>query len=192
MMTVRIADTPLTPPATEPVTVEECEVDIRADGSEFSSSLPSIIAAARFMCEGAINRKLITQTWRVSAESWPVDERIGGLTPFQSASITYWNGTSWVSYDSNSWALVDENGRLRLWPAYGSNFPSLGNLAGPRVRIDVTCGYGTAADVPANLKMWIRAHVAAMIRSPDAHGDNRKMVKLEHLDRLLDSERVYV
>jgi hypothetical protein len=39
--------------------------------------------------------------------------------------------------------------------------------------------------------MWIRQHVAAMLRAPDGHGDNRKMVPLPYLQRLIDAHKVY-
>lgn len=191
-MTWRIADTPIDGPASEPVTLAECKLDSRVDGTEFDTVIPTLITAARQMCEQASGRKLITQTWRLQSDEWPDDEHdTFVLSPYQSAVVNYWNGVEWATLPSDRWAITNEHGALLLRPAYGLTFPSLGNLVGPRVRADVTCGYGNAAAVPDSLKMWIRAHVAAMLRTPDGHGDGSKMAPLQYLRGLLDPHKVY-
>lgn len=192
-MTLRIATAPTTGPSVEPVTVAECKLDSRIDGTEFDELLPALILAAREMCEQEAGRKLITQTWRVTAEAWPMREDTFVLSPLQSAEVSYWSGTAWTTLASDQWAIVEEGGAYALLPAYGLSFPSLGDLVGPRVRIDVVCGYGGAEAVPASLKMWIRAHVAAMLRSPDGMGDtsNQKMIPLHYLASLISPHKVY-
>lgn len=178
-------------PAAEPVTVAECKLDSRVDGTEFDTLLPTLITAAREMCETAADRKLVTQTWRATAEDWPGAADTFTLGPMQSATVTYWNGSTWATLASSQWALLPAGGALHLLPGYGAEWPTLGNLVGPRVRIDVVCGYGDAAAVPASLKMWIRAHVAAMLRAPDALGDDKKMAPLHYLSGLIDPHRVW-
>lgn len=191
-MSLRIASEPSSPPAAEPVTVAECKLDSRIDETEFDTLLPALITAAREMCEQVTNRKLVTQTWRVTGDEWPHDcDDTFALSPYVSATVTYWDGSAWATLPADQWAITEEAGALFLQPAYGLTFPALGDLVGPRVRIDVVCGYGNAAAVPASLKMWIRAHVAAMLRAPDALGDDKKMAPLHYLSGLIDPHRVW-
>lgn len=191
-MTWRIGTAPTTAPDGEPVTVAECKLDSRIDGTEFDTLIPALITAAREMCEQETGRRLITQTWRVTADEWPDDcDDTFVLSPFQSATVSYWNGTAWATLATDQWTITDEAGALLLQPAYGLTFPVLGDLVGPRVRVDVVCGYGAASAVPASLKMWIRQHVAAMLRSPDGMGDDKKMAVLPYLARLIDPHKVY-
>ncbi len=191
---MRVSDVALVAPSLEPVTVNECMADSRIDDVAFLDIIPTLIQSAREVAEQTTNRKLITQTWRVESDSWPSESDSFLLSPFQSASVTYWDGTTWATLASNQYVVVPVLGsvsRRGIAPAYGVTWPTLGDLAGPRVRIDVVCGYGaTAASVPASIRMWIRQHVAATLRSPDAIGDQRKMVKMHWLDGLLRTHLV--
>lgn len=182
----------IVPPAIEPVTKDECKLDSRIDGAEFDSLLDSLIAAAREMCEQATDRRLITQTVRVTAADWPrpCDQVV--LSPLQSATVSYWGGGAWVPLDAGQFVITEHLGLASIVTAQGASWPSLGSLVGPRVRIDAVVGYGnTASDVPPSLRMWIRQHVAAMLRSPDGLGDEKKMAPMPYLSMLLDPHRVW-
>lgn len=192
-MTWRIGAVPTSAPAAEPVTVAECKLDSRIDGTEFDTLIPALITAAREMCEQETGRKLVTQTWLVESDEWPDDEDdTFSLSPYQSAVVTYWNGSDWATLATDQWEMTEEHtGSLLLVPAYGLTFPVLGLKEGPRVRVSVVAGYGAASAVPGALKMWIRQHVAAMLRSPDGMGDDKKMAVLPYLARLIDPHKVY-
>jgi len=76
-------------------------------------------------------------------------------------------------------------------PTPGATWPTLPDRAGPRVRIDITCGYGDAAAVPTSLKLWIRAHVVAYLNDPAALITGTIVTINPRLSGLLDPHRVY-
>lgn len=189
---LRFATAPISSPGGEPVTVAECKLDSRIDGTEYDSILPALISAAREMCEQETGRRLLTQTLRATAPDWPAPNDVFVASPFQSAVVEYRNGTgAWVQLPSTEWEIVEVGAAHALVPSYGRTFPSLGDYVGARVRVDVICGYGNAANVPSSLKMWIRAHVATMLRSPDGLGDEKKMAPLQYLQGLIAPHKVY-
>jgi len=51
-----------TPPAIEPVTLEELKDHLRIDSADEDAVLTGLLAAAREWCEGFQNRAYITQT----------------------------------------------------------------------------------------------------------------------------------
>lgn len=188
---MRILPTPVQAPAVEPVTVDECKLDARIDGSEFDAALPGYIAAARLACEHEIGQRLITQTWRAIGEDWPACDEVIALLPAQSATVAWWDGAAWQTLDTALHQLEPCAGGVLLLPAYGATWPALGARTGHRVRVDVVVGFGPApADVPDNLKRWIRAHVASAVDQPAAMSD-RPVTLLPHLAGLLDPHRIY-
>jgi uncharacterized phiE125 gp8 family phage protein len=178
-------------PAEEPITAEQCKLDSKIDGTEFDSVLPAHIQAAREECENVANQKLITQTWRAARSSWPRSDDVISLSPVQSATVSFWNGTTWETLATEQWALLPYAGGQVLIHADGIEWPNLADLAGHRVRVDVVCGYGNAAAVPAALKMWMRQRVASMLESPSGMTDNRKRTKGHFVDGLADAHRVW-
>lgn len=187
---MRILPAPLTEPSGEPVTVDQVKVDARIDGTEFDGVIGDYIAAFRLACEQETGIKLMTQVWRVEAACWPSPDCVIGLGPATAAAITYWDGSSWATLDPSLWVLDRAPGGCVVLPASGVTWPTLPEKAGPRVRIDVTCGFGGASAVPASLKLWIRSHVVAFIDQPGAIAAGA-VNPIPHLAGLLDPHRVH-
>ena len=61
----------ITPPACEPVTLDEAKTWLKLDTSDDDITVARLIAAARQMVEQYTRRALITQTWRISFSQWP-------------------------------------------------------------------------------------------------------------------------
>lgn len=59
----------VTPPATEPVTLEEAKLHLRIDGTEEDSLISALITAARQKAEEYTKRAFITQTWEYAIDS---------------------------------------------------------------------------------------------------------------------------
>lgn len=133
--------------------------------------LNRLITAARMDVEEELNRKLITQTWQMTADGWPV-ERDGRIhlpfPPCQSVtSIAYVDSAG----DSQTWASsqyqVDKPsghfaGPARIQPVYGVTWPSLYSRMAA-VTITFVCGYGsTRADVPAMVRQEILMRAAEL------------------------------
>jgi uncharacterized phiE125 gp8 family phage protein len=173
---MRLLPTPLTQPALEPVTLAEVKDDCRIDSADTSldTLIASKISTARRMAEHETGRKLITQTWRVEFEDWPAADEVITLSPAQSAMVSYWNGSAFVALSAPNFVMLhnDTSTGVTIVPALGVTWPTLVAAVGPRVRVDVVVGYGSAAaDVPEGIRNWMRAHVAAMVRKPEATTD---------------------
>lgn len=61
----------VTPPAVEPVSVDEMKDFLRIDGSADDDMLEAFIMAARTLVESYLHRALITQTWDFALDGFP-------------------------------------------------------------------------------------------------------------------------
>lgn len=191
---MRLQDQPLTAPSVEPVTVAECKLDARIDGAEFDGVLPVYISAARQMCEQETGRRLTTQAWRAESADWPGVGDVIPCVPATAAVVTYLSadGSTWATLAADQWVMLQAPGGIVIVPSSTASWPALPDVVGPRVRVDVTCGYGTTADsVPASLRMWIRAAVVAMVNDPALAVQGKAAALNPMLAGLLDPHRVW-
>jgi uncharacterized phiE125 gp8 family phage protein len=181
-MTLRL----ITAPAVEPATVDEVKLDARIDVSELDATITLLIKAARQRCEDLTGRALITQTWELVLDEFPVDGiRVGKLPIGSITSLKYYdsNGTL-QTLDASTYTLdadrlpgwIYEAG-LNTWPSVRSEENS--------VVIRFVAGYGASADdVPAELRYWIRAQAAAAVQAQSAQTD--ASVGMDFVNSLLD------
>lgn len=184
----------LTPPTAEPVSVADAKFAARADGAHWDGAVAAAITAARQVAEHETGRRLMTQVWRYELGDWPAaDELLPELRP-TAVTVARWNGTQWQALEAGAfvWAPAGPTGwHIALAPALGTTWPDLGEVAlGPRVRVDVTVGAASAADVPAPAVQFIKAMVALMLNDPtltaEAALDGHK-----YLRHVLDPIRLY-
>lgn len=147
----------VTPPASEPVSLDEAKSQLRVDGDEENDFITGLIVAAREYFEETAWRALITQTWRLSLASWP-DEIELPRAPLQSVTfIKYKNSAGVQATVDSSIYLVDtesEPGRIVL--ASGKSWPSEELYQVNPVQITYVAGYGDAAAVPERMKQAIK------------------------------------
>jgi len=150
----------VTPPANEPVALEEARAFLRVGGEESDAIIARLIAAARERVEEETGRALMPQTWRMSAD--PEEGRAKGAfrafalrrapyLAFVEARIALEDGTSRVVPVED--VRVDAEG-CAVWLRLGA-----GALAGARtwrpVEIVWQAGHADADAVPAALKTAI-------------------------------------
>lgn len=175
-------------PAAEPVTLNECKLVARLSASGLDTMIETIyIPAARRMCEQRTGRSLITQTVDKVLDAWPTDGDIRlDYGPVQTVSeITYLDADGVAQVVDGAIYSLDNADALR--PAFvvlasGQVWPSAGTFANA-ITVTYVAGYGdTSDDVPRELRLWIMAAVAEMVRSgsPD--------VKVGFAAGLLDRE----
>jgi len=123
-------------------------------------ALRTLIMAARVNAESMTRSALVTQTWDLYLDRFPQWEMHIPLPPLQSVSaITY------VDTDGVTQALaadqyqVDANSAPgRITPAYGKVWP-IARWQNNAVKVRFVCGYGDAAAVPENIKLWMKARI---------------------------------
>lgn len=144
----------ITPPAFEPVTLEEARLHSHAIGGVVDQDALTVgrIISARRWVETHTARALVTQTW-----DWSIDRFAGVLkppiAPLQSVtSITYTDTAgNPIALAATEFTVDDDPDGARLVPAFGKSWPStLGHINDVTVRF--VAGYATLADIPRELR----------------------------------------
>lgn len=158
----------LTSPGSEPVTLSEAKTAARFDGAGLDALIPGWITSARISAEHEAGRKLGEQTWRAEFDAWPAACDVIRVSPAHAAVVRYWNGSSFVVLASDQWVMRDRGYGVSIVPALNVTWPTLVDAVGPRVQVDVTCGYDDEAQEWAICRGYIMAVVASWIRNPQA------------------------
>jgi uncharacterized phiE125 gp8 family phage protein len=154
----------ITPPASEPVSLPECKVDLRVDHDADDALIASFITAAREEAEQLARRALISRTLELSLDAWPCDNIVRlPLPPLASVtSVVYYDYTNASATMSSSDYMVItdvEPGILTL--AWGKTWPTATLRTVAPIRVRYVAGYGaTAVSVPERYKALIRSLVA--------------------------------
>ena len=152
----------ITPPAEEPVTLAEAKEHLRVAHDSEDAHISSLIAAARTHLDGAqgiLGRALVTQTWRLDADSpdesgrlWldlPPVASVSSVQTMQDGVLTSWSSGWRLGYDGEAAFIEPDEGEN--WPSYDARHDA----------IQVTFVTGDdAANVAQPLKIAIMMAVA--------------------------------
>jgi uncharacterized phiE125 gp8 family phage protein len=149
------------PPAVEPLTLTEAKAHLRVDGTDDDATVAAYLSAARVRFERESGRQLITASYTLRLDRFPVG--LGAIRlphpPLQSvAEIRYTDadGDAHTLAESTDY-IVDtdrEPGEIRL--AYNKVWPST-RLQPNAVEVDFVAGYGDAeTDVDELIRSAIR------------------------------------
>lgn len=161
----------LTAPVAEPVTVAEAKAHMRIDHTADDAIIPDMITAAREWVERATGLALITETWRLTLDSWPQTAVELRPAPVQSISAVKTFGVDGASTTlaNSAYELVSVGRSARMVRTLGSSWVNPARAAGG-IEIDFTAGYGDeASDVPRMLRqalLMVLAH----------HYENRELL----------------
>ena len=153
-----------TPPAAEPVTLDQAKAHLRVDTTDDDALITALIAAARARAEWHTGRAFVTQGWTLWLDGWPCNGVIEiPLPPLQSVqSVTaYAPDDSATGLDAATYQVdtASAPARLALKP---NASPPVNLRALNAIAIAFTAGYGEAADVPAAIQQAILMIVAAL------------------------------
>ena len=152
----------LTGPAFEPITLAETKAYLRVEHNDDDDVIAALIAGARVHVEAQTRRALITQTWRLTRDVWPVDGRMlilpAPLRQLVAARIIKPDGTAQAIAPSAF--TIDRAGAPAILAFSPGSLPVSGRpVAG--VELDIEVGYGDASmDVPQPLRQAIKLLVA--------------------------------
>lgn len=147
----------VTAAATEPLTLAQAKTQVRveADDTTHNDDLTALIIEARQYIEQRLGRQLITATWDLAFDRFPVGESEIPipLPPLQSiTSLKYYDTDGVLQTWSSANYIVStdgsEGGRIALAP--GVSWPAA-QLRPEAVQIRFVAGYGAASAVPAPL-----------------------------------------
>lgn len=185
-------------PGEEPVSLADARAHCRLIADEIGDDLLGMyITAARELCESVIGRALVTQTWEQTLDDFPSGDKsdIKLLKlPVQSVS-----SVEYVDADGAEQGLaVDQyatdlqDAEAWILPADGLTWPATDDVINA-VTVTFVAGYGDAAAVPKQLKVWILATVAMFATQREAVDMTGRVGALPErlIDRMLDAFRVY-
>jgi uncharacterized phiE125 gp8 family phage protein len=158
----------LTPPAAEPLSLADARQFLRVEHDADDELIAALIAAARAEVELATRRLLMMQTWRIVLHRWPPSGRIvspaSPLRTLEAVRVFDAEGEA-EALDTGAF-LLDTSSVPGVIVFTRGSLPAPGRaLAG--IELDVTAGYGEAADIPAPLLQAIRHLVARAYEQRD-------------------------
>lgn len=146
----------ITPPAIEPIAVDEAKLHLRVDAFDEDYLINSVITVARQYVEQVTGRALITQTWDEYLQGWPCgDEILLHRGPVQSvASVNIKDTAGTETAVATTVYIADVNrDPARVALAYSQSWPNTTLYPASPIRIRYMAGYGaTAASVPTPIK----------------------------------------
>lgn len=150
----------LAAPAVEPLSLADAKAFLRVETSDDDDVVTALIAGARIHIEAQTRRALITQSWRLVFDRWPIDGLLSIVpAPLQALAAARVYDANNVAQALDVSAFVLDKGASAL--IFAPNFapwalPAPGRVAAG-IELDVTVGYGDAAtDVPEPLRQAIR------------------------------------
>lgn len=154
----------ITPPALEPITVEDVKLNSRIESDADDKLIAALISSARKYAENYCNRSFLTQTWKLIADSFPGLDTAGALLiqrpyslpanalliergPVQAvSSIAYTDmGSNPQTFDPSQWVLENTGSIARITPIFGQIWPITLPQIGT-VTVTFTAGYGDDPD----------------------------------------------
>lgn len=155
-------------PSVEPVSVTEAAAHLRVETHEDDDYLMGITRASRALVENYTRRALVTQTMRLTLDSFCCPIRLP-RSPVQSVSaITYLDTNGTRQTLSSTLYQVDASELVAtVFPTSGSWWPQVTEQPGS-VRVDFVAGYGLAHAVPEALKQAIKLIIGTMYDGPRA------------------------
>lgn len=169
----------VTPPASEPLTLAELKLHLRVDAPDDDDQITALGVAARQWIETALDRQLVTATWRVTLPWFTGWEIELPYPPLRSVgSITYKDAglvTRTVSPSTYDVVTTRTPGLVR--PKIASAWPPTG-FDPAAVMIVFDAGYGSASAVSDLVKAAIRMMVEHWYdpgRGPTSEGERKEI-----------------
>ena len=199
----------VTPPAEEPVSLQEAKLHLRVDFDEDDALILALISAARQAAETITGRQLITARWKLVLDRFAGLEGMAGPAesnfsipshavllfkcPVQSiSSIQYLDMNGVMQFmPPTDYVLDSVCEPARVTPVFGQIWPvSLPQIGAVNITFDA--GYGAPEDVPEGIKSWIKIRVGSLY----AHREEMSVLNrgridpLPFIDGLLDPYKV--
>lgn len=179
-----MALTKITDATVEPVTLAEMKLHLRVDDSDRDTLIEQLITTARQDAEDRMQRTLLPTVWRVLLDAFPDAIRLP-MPRVQSVSSIQYIDTDGVLQTLNSTLYTVDAASEPGWivPAWEQEWPDTRDQI-HAVSVVYVAGYGSAAEVPAPIKHWIKLAVGQLFRDAEL-GAMKPTVGHSYVDGLL-------
>lgn len=156
-MTVKV----ITPPTTEPLSLEEAKQHLRIDGSEDDSLILSLIKQAREWCEDYQGKKYITQTLELVLDLFPSDRQIEfrNCSPIQNVDSFKYTDKDGIVREFEGYIVDKDSFINRVVLNTSKYWPTTELMPVNGIRIQFIAGFGNASAVPESIKWAMVAHM---------------------------------
>jgi len=166
-----------TPPAAEPLSLEEVKLHCRLDETDVTEDtlLNDLIIAAREHVEALTNRALLTQTVQLVLDGWPAVIELP-RPPIQSlASVTYTDYLGAAALvPATDYYLDDDNEPARVVLEYGKSWPTATLRPSGAIVAEYVAGYGDEpTDVPQGILQAMLLLIGHWYENREAVGDSK-------------------
>lgn len=143
----------LAAPADPVVSLEEAQLQVRADSAIETGLLASLVEAATAQAEAFCRRRFVTQRWRATLDAFPSRAIVVPFPPLVSVeSVTYVDGDGALqTLASTEYVVRSAETPGEIVPVRGKSWPAAA-VEPDAVRVEFTCGYGAPDAVPAPIK----------------------------------------
>jgi uncharacterized phiE125 gp8 family phage protein len=167
----------VTPPATEPVSLETMKAHLRVDGTDDDVLIASYVLSARELGEGLARRAFLTQTLDLTLNTWPQSGCPYKMprSPLQSVTWVKYKDrdgvqTTWTDYVVDA---TSEPGRIIF-----RSLPGVTLLESGGITIRFVAGYADDAILPNAIVQGILETVAYWYENRESHDVPRDITKL--------------
>lgn len=199
----------ITPPAGEPVSLEEAKLHLRVDFDDDDALIQMLISSARQAAETITNRQLMTARWKLVMDSFPGPSLMGvpAGQPFTlpghailipKSPVLNVVAINYLDMNNVQQTMPAANYTVdvacepaRITPIFGQIWPiPLPQIGSVSVTFDA--GYGDASAVPQGIKSWIKLRVASLYtyREEVVAPSRGRIETLQFVDGLLDPYKV--
>ncbi len=135
-------------PMGEPITLDEAYKHLRLPEEEDSAQISGLITAARQYFEEIDDRRLLSQTWKLTLDRFPCWTIDIPLRPLQTINSIKYIDSAGVqqTIDAADYQVDLTAFRARVTPAYGKYWP-IARYQMNAVEIQFVCGYGDATTI---------------------------------------------
>lgn len=132
-------------PTGEPITIDEAIAHLRIPEEEDEDLILGLIAAVRQYFEDHDDRRLCTQAWKLTMDSFPCWEFEIPMRPVQSITSIKYRDIDGVlqTLDPSNYAADLSSFTARVTPSYGNSWPSTRHQMNA-VEVEFIAGYGDA------------------------------------------------
>jgi uncharacterized phiE125 gp8 family phage protein len=143
----------------DPVSLFEVKEHLRITHDDQDQQLTDWITAATAYVQNLSGRQLVTATWKMTLDCFPVtpDPIYLPRPPVQSVThVKYYNQAGTLTtWDSSDYTVDLNTEPARIQPDYQTYYPTYQERIGA-VEIQYVCGYGAASAVPYTYKQAIK------------------------------------
>ena len=187
-------------PASEPLTTAEAKAYLRVDGSDDDTSIGAFVSACREAIEEFTGRAFISQTWRMTLDTWPSGcGAEGRLIAIERAPVTAVSSVKYYPADGGAQVTLTagthyrvhlrENGPTLIERIDDYDWPDLAERL-DAVEVVFVAGADSAAAVPPVLVHALKLLLTEFYEIRSTTNIGNIVNELPRFRNLLESKRV--